>query len=63
MRTEAYELITLYQKLQTLENCQTLFDEWDGLGNITRAIRREVDKAESRIKEILRDKEKVNGNR
>lgn len=63
MRTEAYELITLYQKLQTLENCQTLLDEWDGLGNITRAIRREVDKAESRIKEILRDKEKVNGNR
>lgn len=63
MRAEAYELITLYQKLQTLENCQTLLDEWDGLGNITRAIRREVDKAESRIKEILRDKEKVNGNR
>lgn len=57
MRAEVYELITLHQKLQTLENCQTLLDEWDGLGNITRAIRREVEKAERQIKQITTESE------
>lgn len=57
MRAEVYELITLNQKLQTLENCQALLDEWDGLGNITRAIRREVEKAERQIKQITEDRE------
>lgn len=61
MRAEIYELITLHQKLQTLENCRALLDEWDGLGNITRAIRRDVEKAESKVRELIREREQNNG--
>lgn len=58
MRAEIYELITLHEKMQALEDCVRIIDEWQGLGNVKRAIKTDANKLETRIKEIMSDESK-----
>lgn len=58
MRAEIYELITLHEKMQALEDCVRIIDEWQGFGNVKRAITTETKKLETRIKEIMSDESK-----
>lgn len=53
MKAEIYELVTLHEKMQALEDCARILDEWTGFASVKRAIATEARKLEASAKEIM----------